>query len=222
MGQYWMPILKNEDGKLEYLCTHDWDNGYKFMEHCYVENPVPNMVMFRIFKNPLPVAWVGDYCEEPIWEGGPKGQDLWDDKELDKMFKLINYNSIPDYRKSRVSRRPNDKEVSDQDVLDMTRLFSYRNLLRYTLVNHTKEEYLSMNEYLSKFQVDDWIINPLPVLVATPSSMGDGGGDYYSSNTNFDKVGKWCWDSISVEEDIPEGYSKLNTDEYVFEEKRND
>ena len=63
-------------------------------------------------------------------------------------------------------------------------------------------------------------IHPLCVLTAAPS-MDFGGGDYHERNaTNWDKVGTWSWDTISVEDkdNVPDGFEKVAIDKYYFDE----
>ena len=48
-------------------------------------------------------------------------------------------------------------------------------------------------------------IHPLPLLTA--EGNGRGGGDYYGSDMEL--VGTWARDVISVERQVPEGYSEL-------------
>jgi hypothetical protein len=61
------------------------------------------------------------------------------------------------------------------------------------IVNHTKKEYVSMPR--------NGAFHPLSLLTA--EGNGRGGGDYHGSGT----VGRWARDIISMEDDIPEGYT---------------
>jgi len=70
------------------------------------------------------------------------------------------------------------------------------------LVNHTKKEYVDMK----KLNYDeDYIIHPLPLLVA--EGNGRGGGDY--SGHNMEMCGRWTRDIISFEEKCPEEYNEI-------------
>jgi len=62
------------------------------------------------------------------------------------------------------------------------------------IVNHTKKQYVE--------KLCD--IHPLPILTA--EGNGRGGGDYHGDS---DYVGAWARDVISVENDEPNGYTKL-------------
>ena len=76
------------------------------------------------------------------------------------------------------------------------------------LINHTKKEYIDSDSYKAKATTTTgWCIHPLPLLTCVGNGMG--GGDYFSE-IGADKVGSWCWDYISVEDTIPDGYKKLD------------
>ena len=76
------------------------------------------------------------------------------------------------------------------------------------LVNHTKKEYINCDSYKSKaINKEGWCIHPLPLLTCVGN--GGAGGDY-DSEIGVDKVGSWCWDFVSVEDVVPDGYKKLD------------
>jgi len=73
------------------------------------------------------------------------------------------------------------------------------------IVNHTKKEYV----VCSKIPKDsgDGKINPLPLLTALGN--GRGGGDYYGEVPDIEKVGIWARDIISVDFEVPKGFTEL-------------
>jgi hypothetical protein len=74
------------------------------------------------------------------------------------------------------------------------------------IVNHTKMQYVDKEGCPSNY---GWIIHPLPLL--TSSGNERGGGDYHPYNeANRYFVGSWAGDSISIEDNIPEGYKEIN------------
>jgi hypothetical protein len=77
--------------------------------------------------------------------------------------------------------------------------------LRY-IVNHTTKQYVDK----SKCNADrsGLIIHPLPLLVS--EGNGCGGGDYRGRNE--DTCGRWSRDYISMETDVPSGFTELETD----------
>jgi len=70
------------------------------------------------------------------------------------------------------------------------------------IVNHTQKIYVDKNvESKERF-----IVHPLPLLTA--EGNGRGGGDY-RDGAMMSLVGTWARDRISVEKEIPDGYSLL-------------
>jgi len=78
------------------------------------------------------------------------------------------------------------------------------------LVNLTKKEYISFDEYMAK-ATSDWQLNPISILTAIGN--GRGGGDYYSDDKKtMELVGSWAWDVITIDEEEPVGMKKLDID----------
>lgn len=75
------------------------------------------------------------------------------------------------------------------------------------LVNHTKNEFISLENYINQDGIanDDWITHPLPILLAQSNERG--GGDYYGINKEI--AGKWCGDKISTSFFQPYWYSEF-------------
>lgn len=75
------------------------------------------------------------------------------------------------------------------------------------LVNYTKRQFVSMNNYLKQKCInnDGWIMHPLPLLIA--KTNGVGGGDYNGINQQW--VGYWAGDSIAT------SFFKPNFNEFV-------
>ena len=67
------------------------------------------------------------------------------------------------------------------------------------IVNHSKKQYINKYENSQN-------IHPLPLLVSEGNDRG--GGDY--SGYNKQLCGAWARDIISIEEEIPENYTKLD------------
>ena len=66
------------------------------------------------------------------------------------------------------------------------------------VVNHSKKVYFH--------KAPGCALHPLPLLTA--EGNGRGGGDYIGSSMGL--VGTWARDILSVEEQIPEGYTRVN------------
>ncbi len=77
--------------------------------------------------------------------------------------------------------------------------------LRY-IVNHTTKEYIDKTN--CKEDRNGLTIHPLPLLVS--EGNGCGGGDYRGRND--DMCGRWSRDFISMETDVPHGFTELLTD----------
>lgn len=64
MGQYYKPISIDRE---EYICSHDYDNGLKLMEHSYVGNVFLNTIEKLLSpKNKwhkTAIVWAGDYAD---------------------------------------------------------------------------------------------------------------------------------------------------------------
>ncbi len=69
---------------------------------------------------------------------------------------------------------------------------------RAKLINHTKKLYVRYDEMRSN---DRWIVNPLPLLTACGN--GRGGGDYRNQYPDYDKIGIWAGDVLSIEFAVP-------------------
>ena len=81
------------------------------------------------------------------------------------------------------------------------------------LCNHDKKLAIDIDDYWRKADKDGWVICPFSLLTALGN--GRGGGDYHEGNSDFDKVGTWAWDLISIEDEKPEGYEVFDV---VFKE----
>ena len=103
-------------------------------------------------------------------------------------------------------------EVEDENKLSDIESMTEEKQLNSIIVNHTKKMYVVCKELRKNNW--KWRINPLPLLTALGNNRG--GGDYHDGNKDFDKVGIWARDIISVESSVPKGYKKLKVD--FFEE----
>ena len=220
MGQYWKPVVEGKDGKRYSIISHQFNNGLKFMEHSYIGNILPSIIMWKLYKNPMFTTWVGDYCDERLVGNGlkgPTGSELWDDRHI---IYFTNASSRPIWLGIDEDMNCNTEELSDETMKQISEMFD-NNIADYILVNHTKRMYLSFEEYMQipynlNSRLKDWElkIHPLPVLVAAPS-MGDGMGDFHAARaTNYNKVGTWSWDLISVED---KSYAEVS--KYTFVDK---
>jgi len=82
------------------------------------------------------------------------------------------------------------------------------------LVNHSLKIYVDCDKYKKQNERNGWIIYPISLLTA--KGNGRGGGDYHENNPDFDHVGDWACNTISVEDEIPAGFEEV---EYNFVEE---
>lgn len=182
MGQYYRPLIEDENGKKTAFDNYV-GNDYmmaKLMEHSWWRNPFVNGVAQILYKNPMRLAWVGDYAEDA---------DNYENCYAD--FGIVEAT----YGEGEKSR------LQDNDFL----------LDGKYLVNHTQKTYLDCSAYFERNKDDEgWCTNPLSLLTAIGNGLG--GGDYYGINE--ENIGEWAWEKISVEDEIPEGYTEVIFDFY--------
>jgi hypothetical protein len=168
MGQYYKPVCTDT---MEWLYSHNYDNGLKLMEHSYVGNSFVGAVMSLMTKG-------GKWCKKRIvWAG-----DYYDEEGETGYYGMV---------KDRDKLMPNSMSKAKQK--------------KAFLLNHTKKEYVDYSKVIiGRWQ---WRINPLPLLTACGN--GRGGGDYYEDNPDFDKVGIWANDVLSISFVKPKDHKEL-------------
>ena len=101
---------------------------------------------------------------------------------------------------------------SDENLYKMTELFSsfqqiYKNIGLNFIVNHTKKLFVDNRPNIRK-RNEQYPIHPLALLIC--EGNGRGGGDY--NGTDYELLGTWARDNISMEFDKPNGYEELVCD----------
>ena len=204
MGQYYYPI--NAD-KLEYLYSHNFDNGLKLMEHSYIGNNFMQAVERLLSPNgawhKCHFVWGGDYMDEGLFlpENAPKGKN---DDGTEFEFNLHSF--VSEYGKNAMEGADKLDKIEDwnerkkkAEKLAQKWLKTLPKAGRY-LVNHTKQVCLDLKK--ERGNGEKWgnskkeiIIHPLSLL--TCSGNGRGGGDYRGNKGEL--VGSWAGDVISLE-----------------------
>lgn len=204
MGQYYRVITKKDNkhykiynrniivnGKEEYMMA-------KLTEHSWWYNPFVNAIAEKIYKNPHNVVWLGDYSNDFMVEY-PSG------------FNNLSVKKIKYFDKIAWGDKDKSIAINSSDFL----------LDEKYLVNHTKQEFVNCSEYFDKCVMGKgdnfgWCLHPLSLL--TCIGNGCGGGDYRSptEDSTFELVGTWAFDNISVEDNVPENFIKI---EPIFKEK---
>lgn len=198
MGQYYRTLFKENSKKLTVFNRKliiDGQEKYmsaKLMEHSWWLNPFVNAICEKIYNNPKhsQIIWMGDYANQ-----------FADD--LTKPHNGLNKSKIKEYHE-RCWGEP------DTSIAIPTSEFTLKDKF---LVNHTKKEYVTCSSYYNECVTrDGWCIHPLPLL--TCIGNGYGGGDYMrpTPSSDYDMVGAWAWDEISIEDDSPlldDGYAEI-------------
>lgn len=201
MGQYYKPTLLNKGKdatekpiKCQLLC-YDFDELAKLMEHSYVGNWLVQAVEYLLAKDKegTPFAWSGDYAENY------------------KNFKDNLFGIGDDVG----ACKDGFAELKEDGVLtEFTGTLGkpcYRMATPKTykyVINHTKKMYVEIPPQ----RAGELTIHPLPLL--TCESNGLGGGDYYAEKGK-EYVGAWKYDTISIGDEIPSEYEKLDV---IFKE----
>ncbi|KKL25453.1 hypothetical protein LCGC14_2405170, partial [marine sediment metagenome] len=94
----------------------------------------------------------------------------------------------------------------DKDELKNVKSMLEEEQIKAILVNHTKKEYVLYSD-CNMIDNNGWRINPLPLLTACGNNRG--GGDYRDYNKDFDKIGIWANDILSIEFEVPSKFKKI-------------
>ena len=84
------------------------------------------------------------------------------------------------------------------------------------LINHTKKEYVDLEEYTDLARnKSGWVTNPLSLLTAIGNGLG--GGDYHDCNQNYNLVGIWYMDELEYDGTEHPDYANITAD-VIFKE----
>lgn len=203
MGQYYTPIIGNDNVKSP--IKREIDGNYvlaKLMEHSWWFNDFVNAVSEMLYKNPQRLAWVGDYADDyATGSTAPDGQ-----------LSLASETST-----AQIALR--FEEVYGKDVSELTGLKTTAfNLNDKYFVNHDTKEYLDCNKYYKRcLAEDEYCIHPVSLLTAVGNGYGGGDFSYPKEESQLADVGKWTWNLLSIEDEVPTGYNEV---EYSFIEER--
>jgi hypothetical protein len=216
MGQYYRPIIMGKRyGVQGYLYSWDYDNGQKLLEHSYMGNNFVNAVLRKIDHQPMRVAWMGDYADEPYPEDSDQDREPYQRKLPKAQFKQI-WRSAYSWIDNGADRKPTARKIHPEPLEGFD---SPDRFYGWYLINHSAREYVD----LGKFQkengwVESWTdrdgqkvsywmaIHPLPLLTACGNDRG--GGDYHEKYPDFDLVGIWAFDLIEFANYKPVGFTE--------------
>ncbi len=189
MGQYYKPVLLNETctKPLAYVYSHDIK--YKYTREDGKSFTMGNglkLMEHSWLKNEfvqtveaLLTAGNAWYKQPIVWAG-----DYADDEPALEGEEPVNFYSMCVEGMETTKKR-----------LRLLAKFKY-------VVNHTKKQYVDKTKVPS--DVHGWKIHPLPLLTCEGNNRG--GGDFRGESP---LIGSWARDIISVESEIPAGYTEL-------------
>ena len=202
MGQYYKPVLIDEQGNISTLYSHQYDNGLKLMEHSYIGNNFVNAVSTQLWKHPMRLAWVGDYSDS--MDGDPYESKL----PHEQFMKYYNAAWCEDDDQWHIHPAPrNIVTMKSRRFIVNHSQQCYIDLRKYIDANHWTETGSYDHGVFDPFATYDMCIHPLPLLTACGN--GRGGGDYYDSHPDYDKVGIWAFDLIELTDKRPQGYAPV-------------
>lgn len=169
--------------KKETIRPHAFGCGAKLMEHSWIGNKLTGTVMELLSEGG---AW---HKTRMVWAGDYADEDLG--------FGFLLY-SCDEH---------GFKEVSGDAFFDE------KEMLERVVCNHTKSLYVRLDKMPKEPNTGDqsWRVFPISLLVSLGN--GRGGGDYREQDDNdYDKLGSWAGDVISVEtlDKIPEGFTEMS------------
>lgn len=182
MGQYFRAAVEINGTFNVYDSLPNEHVPLKLTEHSWAGNSFVESVCALIYNQPANVAWVGDYAN----------------KEPTVLAKYL-------YQKCYAKKGYALQTTSR--VIEETTFSMFEGDL--FLVNHSKKIFVNCDSYKKRCERDGWCMHPLPLLTAVGNRQG--GGDYYSVNSN--DIGTWAWDKISIEDYPPNDFEEVG---YLF------
>ena len=202
MGQYYKAIILNEDKKTIKAHATSWDyqSGSKLMEHSWMLNDFVARVEIELLNNPQILVWAGDYADPEVDDKGNiiKGTYESTSGEM-KEYDISLYDMCKD-----------KDELKQGDVFTLLEKKEVKaSAKRRYILNHDTKQFVDKNKMPE--DKDGWKIHPLPLLVADGNNRG--GGDYRENQADFDKVGIWKRNTISIvtrKTDIPKDFKEIS------------
>lgn len=186
MGQYYKAVILNDDKKTVKAHAKSWDyeNGSKLMEHSWFKNNFVARIEVELLNNPQVLVWAGDYADGEVDDDGNPIMREYEGRE----YEVTLYDMCEDDTKLPI------KQVKASQA-------------RRYILNHDTKQFVDRNKMPEN---DGWRIHPLPLLTADGNNRGCG--DYRESGLDFDKVGIWKRNRISIvtrKMDIPKDFEEL-------------
>jgi hypothetical protein len=223
MGQYYRGVVLGKTTKKakklivkEAFCPYTHENGAKLMEHSYVGNwyvKEYERVLAGEFYG-YPFVWAGDYADLIYGALAYEEAAHFNHQRMLRRIKKAGYKYDPNkwgyectkYAKNgTISASKSEKEFSEKTPYEELENITYEFILNFDKKQFVKIPKKSNEK--DKYGYTKLTIHPLPLLCA--DGNGRGGGDYWESNSDFDKVGIWAYDRIGIDNEIPEGFTEL-------------
>ncbi|AVR77587.1 hypothetical protein SEA_INTERFOLIA_83 [Mycobacterium phage InterFolia] len=240
MGQYYRPTVVDQHNNILFTAySHEFDSGLKLLEHSWIGNDfVQAFETLLVADGPVRVVWAGDYADpETDAEGNPLKVTGTDGNEYDaNLYTLAALAKDKHYRpdvpawnrqsvynwiyangrrreKPKITYAPYDEDLKPNafpEVLPTMTSHPY-------LLNHDKG--LAVDKRRVPKDANGWRIHPLPLL--TVEGNGRGGGDFHvdpdyfrtgDNRGNFDLIGSWSRDRISLSKTLPKGFERTDFD----------
>jgi hypothetical protein len=196
MGQYYKAVMLEDDKKTVKAFVNP-AMGAKLMEHSWMLNDFVAIIENVILRKPTVLVWAGDYADGEIDESGNEMMIPHEDESYP-----LTLHSMCRYR---------DELAHGEPFLGLDKFdddYTKSSMIRKYIVNHDTKEYVDKSK--SPKDKNGWRVHPLPLLVADGNNRG--GGDYRDGYPDFDKVGMWKRNLISMEtrkSDIPKDYKEV-------------
>lgn len=193
MGQYYMPcsLASNKKSVKSFVYSHDIKSRWKTYDGRWVTTGQGLKLMEHSWlKNKMMLC-----VERLLTPGGEwhKTPIVWAGDYADPVVEGSNYYDLCNegVDGEHVTQKLKPKPLTQKEAKEF----------RF-IVNHTKKEFVDKTMVPS---VDGWQIHPLSLL--TSQGNGRGGGDYRNEKNKF--VGRWATNIISVEKEVPQGYTEI-------------
>lgn len=181
MGQYYMPIIENGEGRTVFDRSVDGEYTMaKLMEHSYWNNPFCCALAERLVDTPTNVCWVGDYAESEECEDlGFTYDEVWGDNSTPIGVKSTSFN------------------------LDKVRWLVNRTRGEVVDLKEYKRTAIRNKPIWG-------VINPIPLLTCLGNGRG-GGDFWGNEKSTNSYVGRWAWDVIYLtNNEPPKDYRKIH------------
>lgn len=201
MGQYFYPLVltkneRNQDRPESWILAHDIKykctayNGTKFitgvglklLEHSWIGNQLCNLVEYLLCPGN---QW---HMKRLVWAG---------DYAPGEYHNTYNWLDTDGY--IRTHKENLEDFCVDENQYKVTKKYKPLKCFRY-LINHTTKQYVDKKKVP---KVDGWQLHPLPILTCEGNLS-----DFHGKDDN-NIMGSWARDIISVDKEIPHGYTEL-------------